>query len=67
MFTWRQNHKGLFLLTICILVVSILLPGCAEPTIEELIDDLYHPEQHVRIRAIDALIEIGTPAVEPLK
>jgi len=67
MFIWHQNHKGLFLLIICILVVSLLLTGCTKPTIEELIDDLSNSlDLHAREKAVDALIDIGTPAVEPL-
>ena len=58
-------HKYLFILTICILVISLLLPGCRKPTIDELIEDLCdpNPDKH---HTIETLTEIGTPAVEPL-
>ena len=62
----NRSHKYLFLLTICILVVSLLLPGCRKQTIEELIDDLDHSNVEVQERAVQALVEIGTPAIEPL-
>lgn len=31
MNNWKRGHKYLFLLTICILTISLLLPGCGEP------------------------------------
>jgi HEAT repeat protein len=62
----NRIQKYLSLLLICILLVSILLTGCGEPTIEELIEDLQSPRSELRESATESLAEIGTPAVEPL-
>ncbi|MFC2011480.1 HEAT repeat domain-containing protein [Chloroflexota bacterium] len=61
-------HKYLFLFTICIIVTSLLLPGCGHlpPTPYELIKDFYSDRVEVRESATEALVEMGAPAVEPL-
>ena len=47
-------------------VLLVALLGCGGPSVNELIDDLSHPDRLVRQRASTELVLLGAPAVEPL-